>query len=482
MESDSSSETSFYSTSSSSTSEGQAPLSRQERAFEACCRICFNAGKKGNHEERAPIIDQITSSDETVKQSIVTLTRGTESWRTANDSAWLLLHFGSLCEIWGVVISWWCNCFADRVILASSGDEQGEFWNAISGTDYHKFLTFDKVTRIDFNRVATNQLRIELRGGHLDFLMKRFKIGIRQIEVIGCRANILQDLWQPPERPLVEEGLRKVDRDMKQYNASREEEIKKKLYMPGEALQEALAMCRKGEVPPWLLVKESGMMELRQVWPGTRSINRMQTEAKHRWTEKDPAHPSYWMSPRERIRLQHEQEQQQNKVVSDEEEDNCFEEWDLDEIRNESKSSGNTRPTSAMSRPASASAFSGRPSTPVKYSSRPSTAGTRPTTAGTSRVGSRPTTAGTRPSTPGLYGARSRPSSSGAYAARFGSSRPGASRPATAGPARPSSSGAYASRTEGPRPSSALKTAVRPSTAGKQRPGLTFEGIYEDQS
>lgn len=498
-------EDSFYST--SSASSVKLPPSRQQRMFDVCCRNSFNAGKSRTMpEERLSLIDGITSSDETVKSSSVILMPNKEAWRTTADHAWLLLDLGNLCHIWGVVISWWSNCCADRVTLTYAVDKTGDYWNLISGTQEDRHLTFDKVTRIDFPRAPTHQLRVELRGGHKDFLMKRFMIGIRQIEVLGCRANILEDLWQPAERPLVEEGLRKVDRENKEALASYLSGLHKKLYMPGEAMKDALDSMKEGQVPPWTLLNESGILTQNRCWPGTKERKRLQTPAEHRWTELDPAHPFYMMSPRERRKMQHLQELAMAEEDEQQDQDDFYEEWDQQTEsgpQTRSQTPASTRPTSASTRPASAltrpgsaltrpgsaqsrpsSAFGyrRRPSTPLKYGAH-SSPSTRPTTAG----GTRPTTpdiygsrGGTRPSTPGLYasGGRSRPASSSAYAARFGDSRPstpsrpGASgvRPSTAGPSRPASSGVDASQ-----PSTAGK--LRPSTAGKQRPELTFADI-----
>lgn len=460
---------SLYSTSSSTTLTERA-VSRQDRAFKECCRKSFNAGKKANMlEEQDSIIDQIESSDESVKPSSVMLEGTKEAWRTSADSAWLLIRLGGLCETWGVVISWWCNSFAEHVKLSATADEDASFWKMITGYSTNIHPNFNRVTRIDFSRTPTRQLRLEMRGGHHDFQMKRFCIGIRQVEVLGCRASIFES-WQPAQRYLIEEKPRKLDhRTSRKELAYLNKDDYKKLYMPGEALKEAQALCKEGQIPTWGLVIQSGILDQRQVWPGTKHRSRNQIPSIDRWTEKDPSHPFYWKSPRERRQLQHMQEQ---SMVETEQKDDFYEEWgNQPGIQSKSGASpGSTRPASAQSRPLSAFGAWRRPSTPLKYSSSP--ASTRPTTAGTSR-------GGTRPSTPGHYGspsgARSRPASSNSYASRFGDSRP-----STAGPSRPSSSDAYASRF-GSRPSTAgpsrsgvhaSRRESRPSTAGPSRSGV----------
>lgn len=435
---------------------------RQDEAFDICCKNCFKSGARIKGEPRFQIIDTVMSSDELVKPSSVVLERSREAWRTASESAWLHLKFGGLCEVWGIVISWWCNSFADQVKLVAAVDEEGEYWNQITGTDTHLFPEFDRVTRIDFNRTPTTQIRIDITGGHPDFLSKRFLLGIRRVEAIGCRGTVQtyydddEPAWQPPERVVVEKGLRKIDRE--NMAGAGVGEVQKKLYMPGEALQEAQAMCQEGKVPPWSLVVESGIMGRYQVWPGTKERSRMQVPSKYRWTVHDPSHPAYWMSPRERVKRQCMSSgwldlmQEQSKVVNDEdEEDGVWEECRHWENDSRMMSPTSTRPSSALpsTRPTSGMRGQMREKRPV------SGASTRPTTAGTSRAGS-------RPSTPSLYGSRGsvrasgRPSSSGVYAHRFGGqpSTAGNARPSTAGNARPSSAG-----------------SARPSSAGSVRPG-----------
>lgn len=397
-------------------------LGRQEKAFYDCCRRSWKAGpRRIRREERVSIIDAVMSSDELLKPSCVVLQPTKEAWRTSRDSAWLLFHLGGLCDIWGVVISWWCDSFADNIRLNAAVDEEGEYWNQLTGTDTHLFPTFDRVTRIDFASVATTQIRLDLTGGHRDFLRKQYLFGIRQVEVIGRRADVFQPLWQPPEREVIEEGLRKVHRD-ERYKDTEEisqQDVYKKLYMPGEALKEAQELCRARQMPPWSLVMESGILDQVQVWPGTRERSRMQVPSKYRWTKLDPSHPFYWMSPRERAKKQHIQQMLQQSNDEDSVEEDVWEEWD-----NDSKSGWSP----ASTRPSSAQPSMRRPSTPLKHSA--SRASTRPTTADTSRGGS-------RPGTPQRYSGR--PSSSSAYSYRFGG------RPSTAG--------------------------TRPSTAGNERPG-----------
>lgn len=279
------------------------------------------------------------------------------------------------------------------------------------------FPTFNRVTRIDFTRVATTYIRLDLRGGHRDFLREQFFFGIRRIEVVGCRANVSQLLWQPPERKLVEQGLRKVHRD--EHAHFSEEELEKKLYMPGEALKDAVEICKAGKFPSWSLTVESGIFERYQVWPGTKTRSRMQLPQKSRWTKQDPAHPFYWMSPRERVKRYHMHRMQEQKMLEDlgivQDED--MSEWDQESRSGWSPVS--TRPSSAQaSRPRSGMQ---RSSSKGNYSV--SRASTRPTTADTSR-------AGTRPSTPSRPSGRS--SSAGVYEYRFG-------RPSTAGKERPGS-------------------------------------------
>lgn len=401
--------------------------SRQDKAFDACCRNCFKAGRRKDYmEERLHICHDIMSSDESVKPANVVFERTKEAWRTSHESAWLLIHLGNLCDIWGVVIAWWCNSHADNVKLSSAVDEEGEYWNAITGAATHKLPEYDRVTRIDFARIATTQIRIDMRGGHPDFRFKRDFFGIRRIEVIGCRVHIFRYEFAKTERELLEDGRRKLERGAFEGFAAAEN---KKLYMPGEALQEAKNICREGGMPSWSLVMESGILDQYQVWPGTKDRIRMQVQAKYRWTEQDPSHPFYWMSPRERRKMHHVQQQSvvdDRSRVQEEDEESIFEEWGND------SRAGWSRPSSAM---------------PLKSSF--SQASTRPNTADTSRVG-------TRPSTPGTY------ASQGSVLQ---------SRPSTAGNKPPSS--IYASRFGGVRPSTA--GSKRPGTAPRERRGVRWE-------
>eukprot|EP00746_Dinoflagellata_sp_MGD_P166125 gnl/MRDRNA2_/MRDRNA2_95823_c0_seq1.p1 gnl/MRDRNA2_/MRDRNA2_95823_c0~~gnl/MRDRNA2_/MRDRNA2_95823_c0_seq1.p1 ORF type:complete len:485 (+),score=55.04 gnl/MRDRNA2_/MRDRNA2_95823_c0_seq1:212-1666(+) len=422
---------------SSSANTVRKPPGRQDIEFEKWCTKCFKDGRRPG-EENFPILHEVMSSDETVKSSSVILQQSREAWRTCNQSAWLMLHFGGLCQVWGVVISWWGNCCAEHVKLFAALDEEGEYWNLITGTETHVFPTFDRVTRIDFNRVPTTHMRIDMRGGQPDFLSKRFFFGIRRIDAVGCRANIHQLSWQPPERTVVEKGLRRLDRANVTAQVNHQG-LQKKLYMPGEALEEAHAMCKEGKIPSWSLTMESGIMERLQVWPGTKERTRMQIPSRHRWTAQDPAHPAYWMSPRERVKRQYRELMQQlHEQQSDDEtikEDDGFEIWEecrFWEQDSKTWSPSSTRPSSAqITRPASAQVS--RPSSAMRgQKSSISRASTRPTTADTSRAGS-------RPSTPVLYGSRGsvrpsgRPSSSNVYAHRFGD------RPSSAGSVRPGS-------------------------------------------
>jgi hypothetical protein len=111
-----------------------------------------------------------------------------ELWRSVADRAELCIYFDMDVVVSSLEIQFWTTCYPSRIKLSA------ETMNV------HSQLTFNLVSTISLNvpdgcvnRMVkfdggfpvTRKLKLELEGGYLDPLFRRFKLGIMMLRVTG---------------------------------------------------------------------------------------------------------------------------------------------------------------------------------------------------------------------------------------------------------------------------------------------------------
>ena len=134
-------------------------------------------------------------------QQLMSLVDGNgEVWRSLDDCVTITLAFAGMSVIRSMYLEFWAVCHADSIRVYYDGQTHGSesSWQILGGEG-------DCVIEGSVNRriflqdigVTTRKLKIELSHGHLDTFSRRYRLGLKNVEIGGYPATPLDADSEP---------------------------------------------------------------------------------------------------------------------------------------------------------------------------------------------------------------------------------------------------------------------------------------------